>query len=78
VFDTHLVIRDLSGKLLHEFKDIENTQEPKARLEWVADSPGPAVYAKGEKWTFDSKLKLQSTTVHEDGLGLAGGLRLLS
>jgi outer membrane protein assembly factor BamB len=56
VFDTHLVIRDLTGKLLHEFKHIDNGFGVEARLLWPADAPGPIVYAKEERWAFGPEL----------------------
>src|SRR5262249_16669522 len=66
VRDTHLVIRDLAGKLLYEYKNIDNGREVVARLVWPADAPGPAVRPKGEGWAFGPDLKLLARTVQPE------------
>lgn len=63
VRDTHLVIRDLQGKLLHEFKNIDNGKEVEARLVWPTAAPGPIVIAKNERWAFGPDLSLLSRSV---------------
>jgi len=79
VFDTHLVIRDLNGKLLHEYKNIANESEkPTAKVYWSAGMPGPAVVVKGEKWQFNDKLELLYTVAYDPGmLPLTGEKRLV-
>jgi len=77
VYDQHLVIRDLTGKLLYEFKNIENAEKPKARLTWPDDAAGPVVYAKDERLEFDAKLELVSRRVHKTDSTLGGDRRLV-
>jgi len=69
VHDTHLVIRDLNGKLLHEHLNLDNGKEVTARLFWPADAPGPIAFVRDprskekreERWAFDGELKVLST-----------------
>src|SRR5262249_47442825 len=56
VYDTHLVIRDLQGKLLHEYKNLDNGKEVTARLFWPLDAPGPIAFVREERWAFDGEL----------------------
>jgi outer membrane protein assembly factor BamB len=58
VRDTHLVLRDLTGKLLHEFHDLDNGREVRAKLLWPAGAPGPVVHVGDERWVFGPDLKL--------------------
>jgi len=85
VYDSHLVIRDLGGKLLHEYKNISNTgsygvrltAEVLGRVRWRAGEPGPSVAVKGEVWQFDENLKLLHTRGYNTGtfnFGMAGRL----
>ena len=75
--DAHLVIRDLTGKLLHEYKEIENAKELTAHLLWPTDAPGPIVFAKEQRWAFDAELKLLSTSPRKAVLFELGGDRCL-
>ncbi|HUU68129.1 MAG TPA: PQQ-binding-like beta-propeller repeat protein, partial [Planctomycetota bacterium] len=73
VYDTHLVMRDLNGTLLAEYKNIANengygSNAPTARVYWLPGMPGPAVVVKGEKWQFDENLKLLFTHVYDPGV----------
>jgi len=81
VFDTHLVMRGLHGKLLAEYKNVANESStgggPSARLLWNAESPGPAVIVKGEKWQFDAGLNLLHTRAYDPGMLQLGGERRL-
>lgn len=85
VYDSHLVIRDLNGKLLHEYQNLANTGSYGAhltanlfgRVRWRAGDPGPSVAVKGEVWQFDETLKLLHTRGYETGvfdLGTRGRL----
>jgi len=76
-YDQHLVIRDLSGKLLYENKNIENSSKPGARLTWPDDAVGPIVYSQGERIEFDAELKVISNRVHEADSTLGGDRRLV-
>jgi hypothetical protein len=58
VRDTHLVIRDLAGKLLHEFPRLDNGRAVEAKVVWPADARGPVVHVKQERWAFGPDLKL--------------------
>jgi PQQ-like domain len=66
VYDTHLTIRDLTGKLLHEYKNVDNGKEVTAKLIWPTTSAGPVVFAKEKRWAFDGSLKLLSANPHTD------------
>ncbi|MBI2190538.1 MAG: PQQ-like beta-propeller repeat protein [Planctomycetes bacterium] len=72
VHDTHLVMRDPTGKLLHEVKDIAN--DTIGAVEWAAGAPGPTATAQGTAWQFDGDLKLLGTRPVASGLyGLSSG-----
>jgi outer membrane protein assembly factor BamB len=58
VYDTHLVIRDLGGKLLAEHKNVDNGTEVTAQIVWPRAAAGPIVFAKEKRWAFDAELKL--------------------
>ena len=78
VADTHLVIRSLAGKLLHEYQNVSNDRDRStASLLWAAEAPGPAVIAKGELWQFDKELKLLHTRAYDPGMFRLGGLKRL-
>lgn len=84
VYDVHLVIRDLRGGLVHEFKEIDNGKEVMATLAWPADAAGPVVYAPNlmlaeghERWLFDPGLKLLAKTPYRQGMLSLGGERRL-
>lgn len=78
VLDTHLVIRDLTGRLLGEFKNIANEREKiTAELKWPGDAAGPCVLVKGEIWQFDGQLKLLYTRLYDPGTYELGGLKRL-
>lgn len=83
VYDSHVVLRQLDGKLLAEHKDVDNfTQVDKnsaqrARIDWPADAPGPRVYVKGVRLSFDAELQLAETTPYAPGEYLLGGERRL-
>jgi outer membrane protein assembly factor BamB len=57
VYDTHVTIRDLTGKLLSECKNVDNGTEITARISWPSACPGPVVYAKEKRQAFDGELK---------------------
>lgn len=79
VVDSHLVVRDINGKLLHEFKNVANEYEnPTAVLRWLADAPGPSVIVKGELWQFDDKLSLLFTRGSEPGVFSDAARRLVA
>ncbi len=67
VFDGHLVLRDFTGKLLYEYKNIDNGKEITARMAWPEGAPGPVVYVKHERLAFDGQLKLLSRTPCDAG-----------
>ncbi len=84
VFDTHLVIRNLQGKLLHEHKNVANGFKIKARLSWPADAPGPVLYvprttpdAADRRWAFAADLETLSDAQYDLGLYSLGGERRL-
>jgi len=77
VYDTHLVIRDLTGKLLHEYKNIDNAEEVTAKVNWPAGSFGPVVYVEGKRWRFDEKLELRDVTPYLSDYELGAGRRLV-
>jgi outer membrane protein assembly factor BamB len=58
VRDTHLVIRDLTGRLLHEYRNVDNGKEVVARILWPTNTPGPVVHVKDERWVFGADLKV--------------------
>lgn len=58
ILDAHLVIRDFAGKLLAEYKNLENGKELAARLAWPTGAPGPIASVGQERFTFDPDLKL--------------------
>jgi outer membrane protein assembly factor BamB len=61
VYDTHLVIRDLTGKLLAEYKNLDNGNAVTATVAWSAGTAGPVAVVKNkERWAFDGELKLLS------------------
>ncbi|MBI2191273.1 MAG: PQQ-binding-like beta-propeller repeat protein [Planctomycetes bacterium] len=66
VCDSHMVLRDLSGKKLHEYLNVAN--DAVARVQWIPDAPGPAAIVKGEIWQFDESLRLLSTESYDPGL----------
>lgn len=75
VFDTHLVLRDLTGKLLYEFKNVDNGKKVQARLIWPEGSSGPVVYAPNdtlaegyERWNFGATLELVAKLPYNPGL----------
>ena len=75
VYDVHLVVRDLRGGLLHEFKEIDNGNEVTATVAWPADTAGPVVYAPNamlaeghERWLFDPALKLLAKVPYRQGM----------
>jgi outer membrane protein assembly factor BamB len=68
VFDTHLVIRDLTGKLLHEYKNLDNGTEVTARLYWPATAPGPIAFVKEERWAFGADVKAPTITPRKEVL----------
>jgi outer membrane protein assembly factor BamB len=84
VLDTHLVIRDLQGKLLYEYKNLDNGKKVEAALAWPTDSSGPIVYAPNklldeghERWAFDAELKLVGVEPYDMGMYSLGGERRL-
>jgi outer membrane protein assembly factor BamB len=84
VYDVHLVIRDLRGGLLHEFKEIDNGKEVTATVAWPADTAGPVVHAPNltlaeghERWLFDPALKLLAKAPYREGMLSLGGERRL-
>ena len=77
VYDTHLVIRDLAGKLLYEFKDIDNGKEVEALLTWPSGQPGPVVCVRDQRWAFDAELKLTAKSPYEAGEHRLGDERRL-
>ena len=84
VYDVHLVIRDLRGGLLHEFKEIDNGKEVEATVAWPADAAGPVAYAPNatvteghERWLFDPALKLLAKAPYRQGMLSLGGERRL-
>ena len=68
VYDTHVVIRDLSGKLLYECKNVDNGLEVEATVAWPAGALGPIVFTKKERWAFDAQLQVLSRSPHKDVL----------
>ncbi|HEY7425440.1 MAG TPA: PQQ-binding-like beta-propeller repeat protein, partial [Gemmataceae bacterium] len=68
VRDTHLVIRDLTGKLLYEYANIDNGREVEAHLLWPSGAPGPVVHVKKQRWAFGPDLKLLSRDPYKDVL----------
>ncbi len=78
VFDTHLVLRDRQGKLLHRFEQLDNGLEVRARLHWPADAAGPVVQVADEWFVFDGELKLLARRRLEAAdYSLGGGFRRL-
>ena len=76
IYDSHLVVRDLSGKLLGEYKNVANDEI--AKVVWEKYSPGPAAVAGNEIWQFDDSLKLLYTKSYDPGLfSLGDGRRLV-
>ena len=79
VYDTHLVIRDLDGKLLGEYKDIANEARGiTSILVWDKEAPGPSVLVKGEIWQFDASAKLLYVRAYDPGILPLGGLKRLA
>ena len=79
VFDAHLVLRDLTGKLLGEFRNVDNGTKVTARVTWPAGAPGPVVFVKGERWRFNEKLEQLGTERWAGGLfGFGGDRRLVA
>jgi len=77
VYDTHVVIRDLRGKLLYEYKNLDNGKEVEARIDWPAGAPGPVAVVKQMRWAWDGELKVLSKAPREDVLFELGGDRCL-
>ncbi|MFM9195566.1 MAG: hypothetical protein ACKOWG_07480, partial [Planctomycetia bacterium] len=84
VYDVHLVIRDLRGGLVREYREIDNGKEVTATVAWPADAAGPVVYAPNlmlaeghERWLFDAGLKLLAKTPYRQGMLSLGGERRL-
>jgi outer membrane protein assembly factor BamB len=77
VYDVHVVIRDLDGKLLGEYKNVDNGKKVEAQLYWPADAPGPIVVAKERRWAFDAELKVVSIAPRQNVLFELGDDRVL-
>ncbi len=78
VFDTHLVLRDLDGRLLHAFDNIDNDKSVRARVCWPADAAGPLVQVDNDWLVFDAQLKLLDRRVlPPPDYALGGGLSRL-
>ena len=84
VYDVHLVIRDLSGKLLHEHKNIDNGEKIVAKLSWPADAVGPVIHAPNlliseghERWEFGPDAELLAKKPFDAGMLSLGGDRRL-
>src|SRR5437763_1839733 len=75
--DTHLVLRDLSGKLLHEYRHLDNGFGVEAGLLWPAGAPGPIVHVKKERLAFGPDLRLLEREPLRDVLFNLGDERYL-
>lgn len=82
VYDTHLVVRDLTGKLIAEHKNLDNRSSNgapgvTARLTWPAGSAGPVIYVNDERIAFSADLQTSEKLYLTPGTFDLGGERRL-
>ena len=68
IVDVHLVVRDLSGKLLHEAKTLANVKGFRGQIVWPDGEPGPIVISSGLKHHFSTSLELISQQPYSSGM----------
>ena len=76
------MIRDLTGKLLAEDKDLDNRAANAgpgvtAQVSWPEGAAGPVVIARDERIVFGADLAVISKTPYVGGIGLGGERRLV-